>query len=346
MSNDRLPTQYGHIFPPRPDWLAKAPAEEVLDPGLEIIDTHHHFWDRPGNRYLVPELLADIGDGHNVVGTVYVECESGYRTDGPEAMRSVGEAEFVAGLAREAAAAGHSGVAQGFVGFVDLTLGEAIEPVLDALHEASEGRLRGIRHAAGWHADPRIGGSHHGAREGLYRDPAFHAGLKVLARRGLTLDALVYHTQHADLVALAKACPDAKICLNHTGMALGYGDHAGRLDEARAAWAMTMPEIAACPNVYLKLGGMMMRLAVFDYNAEPAPPSSERLADLWRPFIRPCIDWFGADRCTFESNYPVEKMGIGYRALWNGFKRLAADSSEAEKADLFSGTARRLYNLG
>jgi len=345
MSEDRLPTQYGHIFPPRPEWLAKAPQEDVLDPGREIIDTHHHFWDRPGNRYLLPELLADIGDGHNVVGTVFVECESAYRADGPVEMRSVGEAAFVAGIARQAAAAGRPGVAQGFVGFADLTLGEAVEPVLDALMTASEGRLCGIRHAGGWHPDPRVGGSHHGAGEGLYRRADFHAGLKVLAGRGLALDALVYHTQHDDILALAAACPDARICLNHSGMALGYGPFAGKLDEARQSWAATMPKIAACPNVYLKLGGMMMRLAVFDYNAEPAPLSSKQLAEAWRPFIAPSIEWFGAERCTFESNFPVEKMGIGYRALWNAFKRIAAGASETEKADLFAGTARRLYRL-
>ena len=106
-----------------------------------------------------------------------------------------------------------------------------------------------------------------------------------------------------------------------------------------------LAEIAACPNVTMKLGGMMMRLASYDYNVVSAPPSSEQLADYWRPWIEPCIELFGAQRCTFESNFPVDKMGIGYAPLWNAFKRIAANASADEKTALFSGTARRVYRL-
>ena len=347
MRNDRLPTAYGRIFPPRPDWLAKAPAEDVLDPGLEIIDTHHHLWDRPGGRYLLDEFLADTGSGHNVVATVFVECHTAYCTEGPAEMRPVGEMEFVARIADECeqAGSGTTKVAAGMVGFADLTLGDRVEPVLEAMFEASGGRLRGIRHSAGWHPDPVIGINHHGTGEGLYRREDFRAGLRMLARHGLVLDGLVYFTQHDDLVDLARACPEAQIVMNHTGMPLGYGPYTGRIPEVEAKWRSTMPEIAACPNVTMKLGGMMMRLAAFDYNAAPAPPHSSELAAMWRPFIEPCIEWFGASRCTFESNFPVEKMGIGYRALWNAFKRIAAGASQEEKVDMFSGTARRIYRL-
>ncbi len=90
---------------------------------------------------------------------------------------------------------------------------------------------------------------------------------------------------------------------------------------------------------------MMMRLAAFDYGARPAPPSSAELADYWRPYVETCIERFGAARCMFESNFPVDKMGIGYAALWNAFKRIAARSSADEKLALFSGTARRAYRL-
>src|SRR5262245_6184230 len=98
MSVDHKPTAFGRIFAPREDWLARAPVETILEPELAIIDTHHHLWSERG-RYLVEELLADTGTGHNVEATVFIECRTNYRTDGPIQMRSVGEVEFVANLA-------------------------------------------------------------------------------------------------------------------------------------------------------------------------------------------------------------------------------------------------------
>jgi L-fuconolactonase len=216
---------------------------------------------------------------------------------------------------------------------------------LAALTAAGRGRFRGVRNSAGWHEDPVIGNNHHGAGPGHYLRADFRAGLNRLSAMGLSLDALVYHHQHADLVDLARACPDANLIMNHTGMPLGYGPFAGKEREVYAQWRSKLPDIAACQNVNMKLGGMMMRLAAYDYNQLPAPPSSEQLAAYWRPYIEPCIELFGPKRCTFESNFPVDKMGIGYAALWNAFKRIAANASAEEKAALFSGTARRVYRL-
>ena len=346
MSVDHKPTAFGRIFAPREDWLARAPVETILEPELAIIDTHHHLWSERG-RYLVEELLADTGTGHNVEATVFIECRTNYRTDGPIQMRSVGEVEFVANLASQCNAAyrGKTRVAAGIVGYADLTLGDRVEPILAALVEAGNGRFRGVRNNAGWHEDPVIGNNHHGAAAGHYLRADFRTGLNRLAAMGLSLDALVFHHQHNDLIDLAHACPGANIIMNHTGMPLGYGPFAGKQKEVYAQWRATLPAIAACPNVTMKLGGMMMRLAAYDYNALPAPPTSEQLAAFWRPYIEPCIELFGAQRCTFESNFPVDKMGIGYAALWNAFKRIAASASADEKKALFSGTARRAYRL-
>src|SRR5262249_26474964 len=194
--------------------------------------------------------------------------------------------------------------------------GDRVEPVLTALIEAGRGRFRGVRNSAGWHQDPVIGNNHHGAGPGHYLRADFRAGLRRLARMGLSLDALVYHHQHADLIDLSRACPEATIIMNHTGMPLGYGPFAGKEREVYAQWRSTIAEIATC------------------------------LAGYWRPYIEPCIEKFGARRCTFESNFPVDKMGIGYRALWNAFKRIAAEASPEEKVALFSGTARHVYRLG
>jgi L-fuconolactonase len=89
----------------------------------------------------------------------------------------------------------------------------------------------------------------------------------------------------------------------------------------------------------------MMRLAAFDYFKTQAPPTSEQLAGYWRPYASTCLELFGAKRCMVESNFPVEKMGIGYAALWNALKRIASGASADEKRALFSGTAARAYRL-
>jgi predicted TIM-barrel fold metal-dependent hydrolase len=342
-----MATRFGHISAPRDAWLATQPAEPILEPELPIIDTHHHLWDRPDHRYLLPELLADLNTGHNVVATVFEECHAMYRAHGPEAMRPVGETEFVTGIAAMSASGryGATRVAAGIVGFADLTLGDRVEPVLEAHLRASGGRFRGVRHSAAWDASPIIGNSRTASDAHLYARPEFRAGLARLAALGLSLDAWQFHPQLPGTIALARACPQASIVACHCGGPLGYGPYAGKRDDVFTSWRADIVELAKCENVTMKLGGMMMRLAAFDYGAATAPPSSAELAGSWGPYIETCIEHFGATRCLFESNYPVEKMGIGYAALWNAFKRITAGASHEEKAALYSGTARRVYHL-
>jgi predicted TIM-barrel fold metal-dependent hydrolase len=352
MAASTQPTQWGRsIERPNEAWLAKQAPEPILDPGLPIIDTHHHFWDRPaerpGHRYLLDELLADLDTGHNIEATVFLECRSMYRAGGPTEMRPVGETEFVAGLAAISASGGYgpTRVAAGIVGYADLTLGERVEPVLEAHIRAGGGRFRGVRHSAGWDRSDTIGNSRPDMQPHFYRRPDFRAGLARLAARGLSFDAWLYHPQLGDVVDLARAVPAAPIIMGHVGGVLGYGPYAGKKDEVFAAWKGSMTELARCPNVVVKLGGMMRRLAAFDYGAAAAPPSSEQLAGYWRPYMETCIELFGARRCMFESNFPVEKVGTGYAVLWNAFKRIAASASHDEKQALFKGTARRVYRL-
>ena len=341
------PTSFGRIVAPDEAWLAKAAPEPILEPALPIVDTHHHLWDRPDHRYLLDELLADLNTGHTIAATVFLECHAMYRAGGPPEMRPVGETEFVAGLAAmsDSGRYGPTRVAAGIVGFADLTLGDRVTPVLEAQVKAGGGRFRGVRHAAAWDASPIIGNS--GVATGPHdmRRPEFRAGLARLTALGLSLDAWVFHPQLGDAVELARACPTANIIVGHCGGPLGYGPYAGKGDDVFAAWQTSITELATCPNVTMKLGGMMMRLAAFDYGAAEAPVSSADLAARWRPYIETCIERFGAPRCMFESNFPVDKMGIGYAALWNAFKRIAAGASAGEKAALFSGTARRAYRL-
>ena len=347
MSATTQPTYFGRVFAPDPLWLAKQPPETILDPDLPIVDPHHHLWHRPETRYFFDDFVADLRTGHNVVATVFEECHTMYRADGPEELRSVGEVEFAAGAAAMSASGlyGPTRIAAGIVGFADLRLGDRVEPVLEALIRASGGRFRGVRHSAGWDASATINNSRTATGPHLMRQPDFRAGLARLTALGLSFDAWVFHPQLDEVIDLARACPGTSIVLCHVGGPLGYGPYAGRKDEVFAAWKTKITELAACPNVTVKLGGMMNRLAAYDYKALPAPVSSMELASYWRPYMQTCIELFGPGRCMFESNFPVDKMGTNWVVLWNAFKRIAAGASAEEKLALFNRTARRVYRL-
>ncbi len=106
-----------------------------------------------------------------------------------------------------------------------------------------------------------------------------------------------------------------------------------------------MRALARHPNIHVKVGGMGMRLFGFRVHEGELPPASEELAAAWRPYVETCVGAFGARRCMFESNFPVDKGSCGYAALWNAFKRIAAGWSAEERTALFSGTAERVYRL-
>lgn len=329
-------------------WLARQPAEAILDPDRPIVDAHHHLWDRPKHRYLLPELLADTGSGHRIVATVYIDCVAFYRADEPAWMKPVGEVEFANGVAAMAASGiyGPTRACAAIVSHADLLRGAAAREVLQAQIAAGNGRFRGIRHAGGWEASERISNSHTNPPRGLYAMPAFREGFAQLAPLGLSFEAWQYHPQLPEVTDLARAFPDTPIILNHVGGPLGVGPYAGRNDETFAVWQRGMTELAGCPNVTVKLGGLGMRIGLFDHHARDTPPDSQQIADAWRPWVQTTIELFGAQRCLFESNFPVDKVSTGYATLWNAFKRLAAGASEDEKTALFSGTASRVYRIG
>ncbi len=327
-------------------WLAQV-REEIVEPARPVCDPHHHLWDHPGSRYLLDELLEDVGSGHNVVSTVFVECASMYRADAPEALRPVGETEFVNGVAAMSAsgAYGRLRACAGIVGFADLTLGARVGEVLD-LHLARSDRFRGIRHAAGWDPDERVRNSHTHPPRGLLLDPAFRAGFAELARRGLSFDAWLYHPQIPELTDLARAFPDVTIVLDHLGGPLGIGPYEGRREEILEGWRRDLAELARCDNVHAKLGGMVMPINGFGFHKRDRPPTSDELVAATSRYYRHAIDCFGPERCMFESNFPVDKQSCSYHVLWNAFKKLVADASEVEKARLFHDTAVEVYRLG
>lgn len=330
----------------RPAWLALT-QEAVLEPELPIVDAHHHLWDRAGSRYLFDEWMADLGSGHHITDTVFVQCRSMYRQAGPQAMKPVGEVEFVNGVAAQSASGQYGPVraCAAIVGFADLMLGAELQAVLEALLQAGNGRLRGIRNTTAWHPDAAIRSNPLPPPPGLLMQERFRAGARLLARYDLSLDVWAYHTQLDEVLALAQACPDTRVILDHCGGPLGAGPYANRREAARREWAQGMRAIAALPNVWLKLGGLGMAVGGWDFQLQVAPPDSVQLAQAWRPYIETCIDLFGPQRCMFESNFPVDKGMFGYVSLWNAFKRLTAAFSSAQRTALFSDTAREVYRL-
>lgn len=332
----------------REDWLART-REDILEPDLPIIDPHHHLWDFPAHRYLLPDLLADTGSGHNIVSTVFIECTACYRADGPEELRPLGETEFVNGISAMSASGGYgpTRAAAGIVGFVDLTIGARAEEVLRRHMQAAGSRFKGIRHAAGWEdKTTEVHNSHTHPPRHLYRDHArFREGFAALGRLGLVFDAWLYHPQIGDLIDLARAFPAQPIVLDHVGGPLGLGWYADKRSEILASWTKDMRELAKCSNVSIKLGGLGMRISGFAFHHRETAPTSQVLADAWRPYMDVCIEAFGAKRCMFESNFPVDKISGSYAVCWNAFKRLAAGASADEKAALFHDTARRFYAL-
>ena len=339
----------GH-FTPRNEWLARH-VEDVIEPALPIVDPHHHLVERPETgRYLLPELLADTGSGHNIVATVYLEWLSMYRARGPAEMKPVGEIEFANGVAAMAASGtyGKTQVCAGIVGHADLGIGATVEKVLEAQIRAGggkDGRFKGIRYLTATDPDQAAWGSPTTRPAGMLLDPKMREGFAKLGALGLTFDCYMFHPQLGDLIDLARAFPAQPIVLNHVGGAIGLGRYKGKRDAVFAEWSGRLKELAACPNVYIKLGGLGMRVFGFDVHEKAEPPSSETLAGLWRPYIETCIAAFGAARSMFESNFPVDKGSGSYQVFWNAFKRIAAGCSASEKTALFSGTAAKFYSL-
>ncbi|HKM72947.1 MAG TPA: amidohydrolase family protein [Stellaceae bacterium] len=211
---------------PDPAWLALR-QEEIIEPGLEIVDPHHHLWVRPGNRFLIDQLLADTGSGHNITETVFIECGSMYRADGPVEMKPVGETEFVNGTAAMSASGqyGPTRLCRGIVGHADLRLGDGAARVLEAQIAAGDGRFRGIRHSVTWDASDVLSRGRTNSPKGQMYDPTWRAGFARLAPLGLTFEAWLYHPQLPDLADLARAFPQTTIVLNHVGGPVGIGPY-------------------------------------------------------------------------------------------------------------------------
>ena len=330
------------------DWLALT-QETTLEPELPICDPHHHFWDLrperiPYQRYLMHELAADVNSGHNIRSTVFIETRTMYSPDVPHDLRTVGEVEFVQGLAAASASGiyGPTRAASAIIGHADLKLGDRVEPVLEALRAASPNRFRGIRHSVGWDPDPDLLNRE---IQNVLATESYRTGAKVLAGMGLSLDNSLYFPQLPEVADFAKAVPDLTIVVNHIGGLLRVGPYGDRDDEILPVWRRDIAKVAECPNVVMKLGGLGQPRYGFDWHQRAQPIGSAELAQSLAPFMNYCIEQFGPDRCMFESNFPPDKVSYSYNVLFNAFKLLSKDYSPSERAALFHDTAARVYRI-
>ena len=317
-----------------------APREEVVDADLPIVDPHHHLWPT-GYRlpYDLAAMQADLGRGHNVEATVFVECMTSFRPDGDELLKPVGETEFVVG-----ATAGTT-IAAGIVGWADLMQSADVARTLDGHLEAGDGRFRGVRFNVVW-LDGHDVAAHAGRSTvpHMLLDEGYRAGLREVARRGLTYDVWLYHPQLGELAETVAAFPDLTFVVDHLGGPVP--DEATQTARADVFidWRRDLAALSRRPNVVLKIGGVGMPVYGFGFDGATRPTSAE-LAAAWRPYVEVAIDAFGPDRCMFESNFPVDKQSFSYDALWNAFKLITCEHSDDERAQLFAGTARRVYRL-
>lgn len=326
----------------REDWLGQR-REEALEPELAIVDAHHHFYDRPGWTYLRDEYMADATSGHSVEASVYMQALTRYRDSGPEHMKPVGETEYV--VRSTVPQPDQPQIAQSIVGYADLRRGANVREVLEAHQAAGEGRFCGVRHLATWDADSSLANPLTAAPQGLLADMGYRKGLAEVAALGLSYDAWLFWPQLGELIDVADALPHLPIILDHCGGIVRIGAYADRDDVIYTGWRASLYELARRPNVFIKLGGLGMRINGFGFEQGALPPSSEELAATWRPWLLTCIEAFGPQRCMFESNFPVDKGSYSYVNGWNAFKRLTQGFSATERQALFQMTARRVYRL-
>lgn len=326
-------------FPVRQQWLAQR-AEPVLLPEQVIFDAHHHLWDRPDSRYMSAEFLADVHSGHDVRGSLYVQCRTGYREFGPEILRSVGEVQTITQWG-----AATPTYPIGMVAFADLQLGLSVAPVLDQLLSVGNGRVRGIRNSTAYHPAAAVQSNPIPSPDGLLTTDAFHASAKLLSKTGLCLDVWAYHTQLHEVYEVARQAPELTVVIDHCGGPLGVGPYTADRLSVFEQWRGSLARLASLPNTRIKLGGFGLAVMGYRYAELALPPDSTMLASDWSPYVQTCIELFGPERSMFESNFPVDKGQFSYGVMFNAFKRMAMGYSPSERDDLFWRSAARCYGI-
>lgn len=326
-------------------WLARQDVEQPIDPMIEIIDPHHHAWNRGGHRYLADEFRDDLDCGHNFVATCYVECRNEYHAGSPAHLSPIGETEFVAHLFKEPIKTRQSDVraAAAILAYADLSMGEKVEEVIEAHRDVSE-RLRGIRYPVAWSSTGAIR-SHYETGPAMLESTSVRSAIRLLGKLGLVFEAWAYFDQLYEVEEAARACGETTFVINHCGGPIGIGPFVDKRLEVFQAWQKAIARLARCENVVMKMGGLGMPLAGFAFHKNEVAPTSAELCHHWQPYFMACIDAFGPGRCMFESNWPVDRTAGRYGTVWNSFKRASAGFSEEEKKSLFSRTASKTYEI-
>ncbi|WP_417725187.1 amidohydrolase family protein [Salipiger sp.] len=320
----------------------------ILEPDLPIIDAHHHLRDRLDSYYMFDDYVEDVQRGHNIVASVYVECMSMMRRDGPEVLRPIGEIEFANGVAAVSAAGkyGKCRIAAAIVGYADLRFGDAVGELLDRALATAPDRLRGFRQCTLEHPDPDVWRYvPHPPEAGIMSHPKFRDGVRQLSARGLVFDMAVFHHQIPDVIRLADDFPDLTIVLNHIGQVAGTGMSDSRRADAFVEWRSYIADLAQRPNVICKVGGMGQPYFGFGFELQDRLPTYLELAAAWRPWTEAVIESFGVDRCMMESNYPADRRSCDFVSLWNALKHITVSMTKDEKAALYHDNAARVYRI-
>lgn len=331
------------------DWLAQV-KEEIIDPELKIIDPHHHLWNGDNQLagsfpYLIENLNEDTFSGHNIVGTIFMECAQGYYLDGEEKYKPVGETEFVINLIKDSEKLSKSTNIIGIIGFADLMLGHEVKDVLNTHLSKGEGLFRGIRHAAGWDKNNQIHNSHSNPIENIYHNKSFMKGAEELINLKLTFDAWHYHHQINDLSIFAKKYPELIIIHDHFGGPLGVGPYEGKKEEIFKKWKDDISLLSESKNVYAKLGGLAMPVNGWNFHKQNKPASSDQIVDMHHEYYLHTINCFGVERCMFESNFPVDRRSVSYHVIWNAFKKMVLGYTDEDKNKLFFKNAKDVYGV-
>jgi predicted TIM-barrel fold metal-dependent hydrolase len=304
-------------------------SEKGLVRGEPIIDPHHHLWDLGRNRYpwlqedlLTPRLEGDTRPiAHDYLLKDYLAdarnwnlCSSVHVETGWDPADPVGETVWLQRIADK------HGLPNGIVARASLDSSN-VEQILEG--HVRHANVRGIRHAINWHPDPA---KTFVDRADLIRTEAWRRGFALLQRFGLSFDLQLYPAQMSDAAALARAYPDVLIILNHAGMPVD------RDEEGVGLWRRGMQELAAAPNVVVKISG----LGTVDH---------DWTVESIRPFVLQTIEAFGVSRCMFASNFPVDKLFSDFDTLYAAFSEITAPFSVEERRMLFHDNAARYYRL-
>jgi predicted TIM-barrel fold metal-dependent hydrolase len=295
-------------------------------PNLDIIDAHHHIWrqaDQPWlngpmvprifgpydairRDYPIAEYLADIKN-NGVIASVYVQTNW-------EPTRCVEEVAWVQLIADA------HGFPHAITGFADLAKPD-VATTLDAMRPYP--RLKGIRQQVHWHENPSY---RFASRPDVVASEEWRRGLKLLGPRNLLFELQVFTSQMASGAELARAFPQTTFVLQHAGMLEDTSD------AGRTAWRKGMRQLADCPNVLVKLSA----LGTFVHRAT--------LADI-QPIVSDTVTLFGAERCLWGSNFPIEKIWTDYATVAGNIRQAVAHLSVGEQRQILSETAARLYRL-